>query len=144
MSHYFTVDVEEYFQVSAFETSVPRSRWDSFESRVRGGVDHLLDMLERHKAHGTFFTLGWIAERHPGIVRAIAEGGHEIASHGYDHRKVTDLTEWEFRESIRRSKAVLEEISGCQVVGFRAPSFSITQGRACALATLVQEGYTYD
>jgi polysaccharide deacetylase family protein (PEP-CTERM system associated) len=142
--HHFSVDVEEYFQVSALEPHVGRGTWNQFESRVRIGVDRLLALLERHGSRGTFFVLGWIAERQATLVREIASGGHEIASHGWDHRRVTEQTPEEFRESVRRSKAVLEELTGGPVRGFRAPNFSIVPGWEWALDVLVDEGYRYD
>lgn len=144
IEHHFTVDVEEYFQVSAFEPHVARADWDRLESRVVASVHTLLAMLERHGAHATFFTLGWVAERHPLLVKAIAAAGHEVASHGWDHRRVTHQTPDEFRESVRRTKGVLESIVGASVVGFRAPSFSIVRGREWALDVLIEEGYRYD
>lgn len=142
--HHFSVDVEEYFQVSAFERYVDRAEWDTYVSRVRYGVDRLLGLLERYDAHGTFFVLGWIAERHPTMIQAIAEAGHEIASHGWDHRRVTELTAAEFRETVRRSKERLEDLTGVAVDGFRAPSFSIVPGLEWALDILIEEGYRYD
>lgn len=142
--HFFTVDVEEHFQVSAFETSVPRSAWDQMESRVARNVARLLDILARSGTRATFFVLGWVGERHPDVVRAIADAGHEVASHGYDHRRVTDQTPEEFRDSLRRSKRLLEDITGAPVLGFRAPSFSIVPGREWALDLLIEEGYEYD
>ena len=142
--HHFTVDVEEYFQVSAFETIAPPARWDGFESRVRAGVARLLDALAAHRARATFFVLGWVAARQPGLVREIAAAGHEIGSHGWDHARVTRQTPARFRETARRSKAVLEDLSGRAVLGFRAPSFSIVPGREWALDALVEEGYRYD
>lgn len=144
VAHHFTVDVEEYFQVSAFENIVDRNRWDSFESRVAAPTLHLVEMLAHRGDRGTFFILGWIAERYPELVLEIARAGHEIASHGWDHKRVTTLQPDEFRESIRRSKALLEDISGQPVLGFRAPSFSIVPGREWALDLLIEEGYTYD
>lgn len=143
-SHFFTVDVEEHFQVSAFEGCVPRADWDRLESRVAGNVARLLDILAAAGARATFFVLGWIGERHPDVVRAIAAAGHEVASHGQDHRRVTEQTADEFRASVRRSKRTLEDISGTPVIGFRAPSFSIVLGREWALDVLVEEGYRYD
>jgi polysaccharide deacetylase family protein (PEP-CTERM system associated) len=143
-AHHFTVDLEEYFQVSAFESCVARSQWERFESRVARQVALLLDLLARHEARATFFVLGWVAERHAGLVRAIARAGHEIASHGWDHVRVTHQTPLQFRRSVRRTKDVLEEISGAPVTGFRAPSFSIVPGREWALDTLIEEGYQYD
>lgn len=142
--HHFTVDVEEHFQVSAFEPWISRSQWDRLESRVEIGTDRLLDLLARYEVRGTFFVLGWVAERRPALVRRIADVGHEVASHGWDHRRVTELRPPEFRESVRRTKARLEEIAGARVVGFRAPSFSIVPGREWALDVLLEEGYHYD
>jgi polysaccharide deacetylase family protein (PEP-CTERM system associated) len=140
----FSVDVEEYFQVHAFEGIVPQSAWASMPSRVAIGVDRLLDLLARHEAKGTFFVLGWVAERHARLVRRIAEAGHEIASHGWTHRRVTDLAPEEFREEIRSSKALLEDITGTLVLGYRAPSFSITPSARFAFDILLEEGYRYD
>src|SRR2546427_9393958 len=144
IAHHFTVDVEEYFQVSAFEPYLPRERWDDLDSRVALGVDRLLDLLARHSAGATFFVLGWVAERHPEVVKAIAGEGHEVASHGWEHRRVTQQTREEFRHSIRRTKQLLEDLVGAPVVGFRAPSFSIVPGREWALDVLIEEGYRYD
>lgn len=138
------MDVEEYFQVSAFEPLVPRSTWCDYESRVERGVERLLDLLARHGARGTFFVLGWVAERHPRVVEQIAAAGHEIGSHGWDHKRVIHLTPEAFRESVRRSKQVLEDLTGTPVLGFRAPSFSIVPGREWALDLLLEEGYRYD
>lgn len=142
--HHFTVDVEEYFQVSALEPHVPRTAWESIESRIDVGMDRLLELLERHDARGTFFVLGWLAERRPDIVHRIVDSGHELASHGWDHARVTTITPSQFRDSVRRSKSVLEAIGGVEVTGFRAPSFSIVPGLEWALDILVEEGYAYD
>jgi polysaccharide deacetylase family protein (PEP-CTERM system associated) len=144
LPHHFTVDVEEYFQVSALEPAVPRSEWDRMESRIEASMAQLLALLAAHRVRGTFFVLGWIAERYPHLVRAAAEAGHEIASHGWDHRRVTELTPAEFRDSVRRSREILERLSGRPVAGFRAPSFSIVAGREWALDILLEEGYRYD
>ena len=144
IAHHFTVDVEEYFQVSAFERYVSRADWDQFESRVAGSVYRLLALLQRHQASATFFVLGWVAERHPLLIKAIAGAGHEIASHGWDHARVTEQTPEQFRESVRRTKDLLEGMVGAPVLGFRAPSFSIVPGREWALDILVEEGYVYD
>lgn len=114
------------------------------ESRVERSTDRILELLRDSGSLGTFFVLGIVAEVHPGLVRRIADQGHEIASHGWDHRRVTDLTPIEFRDQVRRSKALLEEISGQEVLGFRAPSFSIVKGREWALSILLEEGYRYD
>jgi polysaccharide deacetylase family protein (PEP-CTERM system associated) len=142
--HYFTVDVEEHFQVRALAPWVARERWDSLESRVARNVDRLLQLLARHGATGTFFTLGWVAERQPSMMKAIAAAGHEVASHGYDHRRVVELEPAAFREQVRRTKTVLEDLSGQPCLGYRAPNYSIVAGREWALDILVEEGYRYD
>lgn len=144
MRHHFTVDVEEHFQVSAMEPYVSRSAWDGLPSRVERNTRILLDLLAEYDVRGTFFTLGWIAERHRGLVGEIAAAGHEVASHGWGHERVTQLTPETFRESVRTSKAILEEISGAAVYGYRAPSFSIVRGGEWALDILLEEGYRYD
>jgi len=144
VQHHFTVDVEEHFQVSAFERIVPRADWGRHESRVGASVARLLDLMARHGARGTFFVLGWVAERHPEVVRRIAAAGHEIASHGWDHVRVTELTPAMFRESVRRTKQALEALTGACVLGYRAPSFSIVPGREWALDILLEEGHRYD
>ncbi len=142
--HLFTVDVEDYFQVVAFEGRVRREDWDRYPSRVEANTDRLLELLQRRKVLGTFFTLGWIAERFPALVRRIAEQGHEVASHGQWHRRVSRLTPPEFRLEVRESKARLEEASGQPCLGFRAPSFSIVPGCEWAFDVLLEEGYRYD
>jgi len=144
LTHCFTVDVEEHFQVSAMEPYVPRGEWDRHTSRVVSSTTRLLEALARRQATGTFFVLGWVAERHPDLVRAIAAAGHEVASHGWDHQRVTQLTPDEFRDQARRSKALLEQLAGAPVLGYRAPSFSIVPGREWALDILIEEGYRYD
>ena len=144
VAHHFTVDVEEHYQVSAFEPYLSRDEWGRMESRVAASVDRLLRLLEEHGARGTFFILGCVAEQHPEVVAAIARGGHEVASHGWDHRRVTQQTPAEFRESVRRTKAALEAMTGRPVLGFRAPSYSIVAGREWALDILAEEGYRYD
>lgn len=142
--HHFTVDVEEYFQVAALAPFVPRSVWAFRESRVVESTRRVLDLLDDHGAGGTFFTLGWVADRQPALVREIVERGHEVASHGWGHEKVTDLTPEQFRESVRSSRRILEDTTGRPVMGYRAPSFSIVRGREWALDILVEEGYRYD
>ena len=144
LRHHFTVDVEESFQVSAMEPYVARSEWDTFPSRVDRGTRVLLELLAAAGSTGTFFVLGWIAERHPLLVREIAAAGHEVASHGYGHERVTTIDPGQFRESVRTSKAILEAITGVPVIGYRAPSFSIVRGGEWALDTLIEEGYLYD
>src|SRR5690349_24727767 len=123
-AHIFSVDVEEYFQVNAFEGVAPRERWDSYPTRVYESTRAILDLLGRRGARGTFFTLGWIAEKRPEVVRAIADAGHEVASHGYWHRRVPTLTPDQFRDDVRTSKDALEQLTGRAVLGYRAPSFS--------------------
>jgi polysaccharide deacetylase family protein (PEP-CTERM system associated) len=144
VTHHFTVDVEEYFQVLALEPYIARSQWDSIPRRLEIGLRVLLDLLSGHQTHATFFVLGWIAERNRELVREIAERGHEIASHGSNHERVTTLTRDEFRESVRSSKNILESITGRAVVGYRAPNFSIVRGGEWALEMLLEEGYRYD
>ena len=144
MQHYFTVDVEEHFQVAALEPYVARAEWDALESRVESSTTRILDLMDRPGARGTFFVLGWVAERHPDLVREIARRGHEVASHGWDHRRVTQLSPDEFRDQVRRSRSVLEGLAGRPVQGYRAPSFSIVPGREWALDILIEEGYRYD
>ena len=143
-SHLFSIDVEEHFQVSAFERYVDRGSWPEHESRVVANTDRLLELLARHSARATCFIVGWVAERHPDLVRRIAAAGHEVASHSYWHRRVTTLTPEEFRDEIRSSKAILEDIVGTAVVGFRAPSYSIVPGLEWAFDLLLEEGYQYD
>jgi polysaccharide deacetylase family protein (PEP-CTERM system associated) len=143
-THVFTVDVEDYFQVNAFDGLVNRADWDRYPSRIERNIDRLLELLDRHSTRGTFFTLGWIADRFPELVRRIAESGHEVASHGYWHRKVTTLSPDAFREDARESKARLEDATGQPCLGYRAPSFSICPGMEWAFEILVEEGYRYD
>jgi polysaccharide deacetylase family protein (PEP-CTERM system associated) len=142
--HHCTIDVEEYFQVSALEPHVPRSQWDAMESRLVEGMGRLMDVMAETDTRGTFFVLGIVAEKHPDMVRELSAAGHEIASHGWDHRRVWDLSPDEFRSQARKSRACLEEISGKPVLGYRAPSFSIVRGGEWALEILVEEGYRYD
>jgi polysaccharide deacetylase family protein (PEP-CTERM system associated) len=139
-----TVDVEDYFHVSVFDGVVPRSRWETLESRVERNTDRLLQIFADAGVQGTFFVLGWVAERHPALVRRIAGQGHEVASHGYAHRLVYDLTPSMFREDIRRSKAALQDAAGVPVEGYRAPSYSVTPRSLWALDVLIEEGFRYD
>ena len=142
--HHFTVDVEEYFHVAAFAPWIAPAEWDQWPSRLAASVATLLRLLADHHARATFFVLGWAAERHPRVVRDIAAAGHEIASHGWDHVRVTCQTPAAFRNSVRRTRTLLEDLVGAPVVGFRAPSFSIVPGREWALDVLLEEGYRYD
>ena len=139
-----TVDVEDYFHVSVFDGILPRSRWDAMESRVNANTDRLLALFDKAGVKATFFVLGWVAERFPQLARRIAECGHEIASHGTAHRLVYDMTPRAFREDVRRSKSVLEDATGAQVLGYRAPSYSITPRSLWAIDVLIEEGYRYD
>jgi len=138
-----TIDVEDYFQVSAFAPHIPRREWERMPCRVERNVDLILGLLEHSGAKGTFFTLGWIAERYPQVVRRIAEGGHELASHGYGHQRASDLTPQAFLDDITRAKHLLEDISGQQVKGYRAPSFSVGKSNPWAFDCIRQAGYTY-
>lgn len=139
-----TVDVEDYFHVNAFDGQISRERWSSLPSRVEGAVDRLLGLMDEQGAGGTFFTLGWVAERHPGLVKRIAAAGHELASHGWWHKRVVTLTADQFRREASRSRKLLEDLSGTPVVGFRAPSFSILPRVDWAYDVLLEEGYLYD
>ena len=138
-----TIDVEDYFQVSAFAPYIDRAQWDACECRVERNVDRILALLERHQTHATFFTLGWVAQRYPQLVKRIVAGGHEVASHGYGHERVSDLTQAAFLDDIRSAKALLEDLSGTPVVGYRAPSFSIGKGNLWAFDCLAQTGHRY-
>jgi len=144
MMNAMTIDVEDYFHVSVFEKTVDRSRWDTLETRVRANTDRLLDLFDERGVRGTFFVLGWVAERYPDLVKAIAARGHELASHGYAHRLVYDQTPEVFREDVRRAKDLIEAAAAQPVRGYRAPSFSVTSRSLWALDVLVEEGYTYD
>jgi len=138
-----TIDVEDYFHVSAFASHIAREDWDRLPCRVERNVDSILATLEEHGAHATYFMLGWVAERYPGLVRRIVRQGHELASHGYAHRRATEQSRQEFRQDITRAKALLEDIGGVMVQGYRAPSFSIGQGNLWALECLSETGYRY-
>ncbi len=142
--HVFTVDVEEYFQVHAFEDLVQRGEWPAFPSRVELATRRLLGLLDDRDVEATFFVLGWIAERHPGLVRRIADAGHEVASHSMWHHRVAEMGPDGFREDARASKELLEDITGEPVLGYRAPSFSLSDGTDWMLEILAEEGYRYD
>jgi polysaccharide deacetylase family protein (PEP-CTERM system associated) len=139
-----TIDVEDYFHVSVFDGILPRSAWETMESRVCRNTERLLEIFSEHDVRATFFVLGWVAERFPDLVRTIAGRGHEIASHGYAHRLIYDQTPAAFRDDVRRAKGLLEETSGRRVLGYRAPSYSITPRSLWALDILLEEGYRYD
>jgi len=139
-----TIDVEDYFQVSAFDGVVSREKWETMPSRVAANTRRLLQMFDEAGIKATFFVLGWVAERHPQLVSEIASAGHELASHGYGHRLVYDQSPDVFREDVRRAKAVIEDLGGLAVRGYRAPSYSITKKSLWALDVLAEEGYAYD
>ena len=143
LTNALTIDVEDYFQVSAFAPHINRLEWNSRECRVERNVDRILGMLSEHGAKATFFTLGWIAERYPNIVKRIVEEGHELASHGYGHERASDQTEEVFFSDIQLAKFILEDLSGVAVKGYRAPSFSIGTGNLWAFDCLQRAGYEY-
>lgn len=138
-----TVDVEDYFQVSAMEPYVSRSDWHRIPCRVERNTDRILDLFARVGIRGTFFSLGWVAEKYPELIRRISEAGHEVASHGMQHTRVTQQKPEDFREDIRRSKQLLEDTVGCEVAGYRAASYSIGRDNLWALDILGEEGYRY-
>jgi polysaccharide deacetylase family protein (PEP-CTERM system associated) len=138
-----TVDVEDYFQVQAFAGSISRAEWEHFPRRVEANTDRILAQFERAGVVATFFTLGWIAERHPALVRRIVAAGHELASHGYDHTRADAQCEVEFRTDVRRARRILEDTAGCEVIGYRAATFSIGRRNIWAFAALASEGYRY-
>lgn len=138
-----TIDVEDYFQVSAFAPHILREHWDSLPCRVERNVDVALALLDEGRAQATFFTLGWIAERYPAVVRRIVDNGHELASHGYGHHRVSDQNRHDFAHDITCAKKLLEDISGSPVIGYRAPSFSIGADNLWAHDVLLEAGYQY-
>jgi polysaccharide deacetylase family protein (PEP-CTERM system associated) len=138
-----TIDVEDYFQVSAFAPHIARDSWPTRECRVEANIERILAILAAGQVKATFFTLGWIAERYPAMVRRIVAGGHELASHGYGHLRASDQSRAEFTDDITRSKALLEDIGAEEVLGYRAPSFSIGSANLWALDTLKDAGYRY-
>lgn len=138
-----TVDVEEYFQVAAFERTIPREAWATASSRVEFSTGRVLDLFAANGVRGTFFVLGWIAERHPGLVRRIVAEGHELASHGYDHTRLYGFTPEQFRADVIKTKAILEDLAGTPVRGYRAPSYSIDSRNLWALDVLKETGHVY-
>lgn len=138
-----TVDVEDYFQVSAFEPYISRSEWDALPHRVEANTQRILDIFDAYRVKATFFTLGWVAERYPNLIRRIVEEGHELACHGYRHVRVTQQSPEQFREDIRVSKQILEDLAGREVVGYRAASYSIGAKNLWALEVLQDEGFVY-
>ena len=144
ITNYLTIDVEDYFQVAAFEKQVKTDDWSRFESRVSNNTGNILNILENYKIKATFFIVGWIAEKHPDLVREISRRGHEIACHSYNHQRIQSLTKEAFREDTKRSKEILEDICGKKVSGYRAPTYSITGKTLWALDILAELGFTYD
>jgi polysaccharide deacetylase family protein (PEP-CTERM system associated) len=138
-----TVDVEEYFQVAAFERTISREDWSLVDSRVEFSTGRVLDLFASHGVKGTFFVLGWVAEKHPALVRRIVADGHELASHGHDHTRIHQFTAEQFRQDVTRTKATLEDIGGVAVRGYRAPSYSINGKNLWALDVLQETGHIY-
>jgi polysaccharide deacetylase family protein (PEP-CTERM system associated) len=140
----FTVDVEDYFHVAALASAIPRDSWATCEYRVEASTEHLLALLAEHHVHGTFFVLGWVAERSPALIRRIAAAGHEIACHGFSHELVYRQSPESFRAETARSKRLLEDLIGERVRGYRAASFSVTRDSLWALDVLIDLGFEYD
>ena len=143
LTNVMTVDVEDYFQVSAFERYVGRDSWDDRECRVERNVDRILELFDSHGVKATFFTLGWVTERYPDMIKRIVGQGHELASHGWSHVRVTQQQPAEFRQDILRTKALLEDVSGQDVIGYRAASYSIGANNLWALELLQETGHRY-
>ncbi|MDQ6887062.1 MAG: DUF3473 domain-containing protein [Gemmatimonadota bacterium] len=139
-----SVDVEDYYHVESFSDVIPRTQWEQHSSRVEANTQRLLDLFDESGARGTFFILGWVAERHPRLVREIASRGHEVGCHSYWHRLIFRLDQAEFEADTRRSKDVIEQAAGCAVHGYRAPSYSITTRSLWAFESLIAAGFTYD
>ena len=139
----FTVDVEEYFQVEAFSGFIGRNDWHKYACRAEQQTTRVLNLLESFQVRGTFFVLGWLAERNPELIRKIHDAGHEIASHGFEHKMISNMTPAEFRNDIRKSKTILEGITQDEVRGYRAPTFSIVEKTSWAYEILLEEGYRY-
>jgi len=144
MLNALTIDVEDYYHVSAFEAVVPFADWERYESRVEKNTHRILDLLDAHTTKATFFVLGWVVERHPGLIRTLVARGHEVASHGYAHQRVYTQTPEQFRTETRRSKLLLEDTLGQPIRGYRAASYSITVQSLWALDVLREEGFVYD
>ena len=138
-----TIDVEDYFQVSAFAPYIARADWPRLECRVEANIERILLLLDSRRIHATFFTLGWIAERYPAMLRRVADAGHEVASHGYAHLRASDQSAGQFADDVRRSKSILEQLTGLAVHGYRAPSFSIGAANLWAFDVLQEAGYRY-
>jgi polysaccharide deacetylase family protein (PEP-CTERM system associated) len=144
MRNALSIDVEEYFHVSAFESVIRFEDWDRYESRVERNTHRILDLLDEYNTKATFFVLGWVAERHPELVHLIHRRGHEVASHGYAHKRIYLQSPEQFREETHRSKKIIEDIIGQPIIGYRAASYSITVESLWALEILAEEGFRYD
>ena len=143
MRNGMSVDVEDWFQVGAFENTIPKGDWDGLARRVESNTDAVLDLFAETDTKATFFTLGWVAHRHPALIRRIADAGHEVASHGWDHQRVFTMDADAFRADVARAQMALEDASGQRITGYRAPSFSIDQRTPWAHAVLADAGYAY-
>ncbi len=144
ITNYLTIDVEEHFQVAAFEDIINPKDWDGHDSRVVKNTRCILELLGKHETRATFFVVGWTAERNPELVKEIISHGHDIGCHSYMHRKIYDLTPDEFRKDTARAKDILEDITGIKIRGYRAPSYSITRKSLWALDILEELGFEYD
>jgi len=144
VTNYLTIDVEDYFQVAAFEKKITPDEWPQYQSRVNNNTRKILDILDKRHTKATFFIVGWIAEKHPELVREISRRGHEIGCHSYRHQRITALSKDAFRDDTKRSKDILESIIGRKVLGYRAPSYTITKRTLWALDILVELGFEYD
>ncbi|KAF5029109.1 hypothetical protein DSECCO2_652020 [anaerobic digester metagenome] len=144
MRNALTIDVEDYFQVTAFSGVVQRDDWPIYPSRVEGNTRRVFDLLDAYSLKGTFFVLGWVADHFPGLVKEIAHRRHEVGCHGYDHELIYNQSPDKFRQDVRRTKTMLEDITGTPILGYRAPSYSITEKSLWALDILIEEGFTYD
>jgi len=142
-SFVLTIDVEDYFQVAAFERQCAPKHWSNYPSRVSANTERILDLLDRHGTRATFFILGWVAEHHPDLVRRIHARGHDIASHGYNHQRLNHLSREQFRDDITRAKAMLEDLTAASVIGYRAPSFSFDEAKPWIQDELLDAGYRY-
>lgn len=138
-----SIDVEDYFQVAAFAPYIERNRWDAMPCRVERNIARILELLDRHETRATFFTLGWIAQRYPAMIREIVAQGHELASHGYSHHRASEQTREAFHDDLARAKALLEDIGGVVVRGYRAPSFSIGASNLWAHEVIAKTGHAY-
>ncbi len=144
ITNYLSIDVEDYFHVSAFEKIISQDQWSTFSCRVEPNTLRILDILDECEVKATFFVLGWVAQRYPFLVKKIVERGHELASHGFNHRRVNTQNQDEFRVDITSSKKLLEDLGGVAVLGYRAPSYSISKQTLWAFETLLEAGYFYD